>query len=128
MTQEEYIQKLTESGEWVIYYDSQNVPDYAINEETNEMVIFQYGYNLSAEAKSFEELVDSVDASDNTSKRFVFEEIDRRIADAIDEYNKCLAHYTRTSSNINSDQYSAAKARLDTLLDLREEFTNENYW
>ena len=127
MSVEEYIKKLEESGDYIIYYDIYNAPDYAINETTNEMIIFQYGYNLTAEAKSIDDY-DKVNTDDNITKKFIFEEIDSRLDNAIDEYNKCLAHYTRTSSNLNSENLSKAIGVLETLEELREELINEYYW
>ncbi len=127
MSAEEYIKKLEESGDYTIYYDIYNAPDYAINETTNEMIIFQYGYNLTAEAKSIDDY-EKVNTDDNITKKFIFEEIDSRLDNAIDEYNKCLAHYTRTSSNLNSENLSKATGVLETLEELREELINEYYW
>lgn len=127
MSAEEYIKKLEESGDYTIYYDIYNAPDYAINETTNEMIIFQYGYNLTAEAKSIDDY-EKVNTDNNITKKFIFEEIDSRLDNAIDEYNKCLAHYTRTSSNLNSENLSKATGVLETLEELREELINEYYW
>lgn len=127
MKLEEYVKQLEESGDYTIYYDYDNKPDYAINETNNEMIIFSYGYSFHAEAKSIDDF-DNIDTNDNISKKFIFEELDNRLSDAIDEYNKCLAHYTRTSSENNSIALSKAKAVYETLSDLREEFNNESYW
>ncbi len=127
MTVEEYAKKLEESGDYIIYYDSNNAPDYAIKIDSNEMIIFQYGYSLTAEAKSMDDY-EKVNTDDNITKKFIFEEIDSRLDNAIDEYNKCLAHYTRTSSNLNSEKLSKATGVLEALEDLREELINEYYW
>ena len=127
MKVEEYTKKLEESGDYIIYYDSNNVPDYAININNNQMIIFQYGYSLTAEAKSIDDY-EKINTDDNITKKFIFEEIDSRLDNAIDEYNKCLAHYTRTSSNLNSDKLSKATGVLEALEDLREELMNEYYW
>lgn len=127
MTVEEYAKKLEESGDYIIYYDFNNAPDYAIKIDSNEMIIFQYGYSLTAEAKSMDDY-EKVNTDDNITKKFIFEEIDSRLDNAIDEYNKCLAHYTRTSSNLNSEKLSKATGVLEALEDLREELINEYYW
>jgi site-specific DNA-cytosine methylase len=127
MSVEEYVKKLEESGDYTIYYDIYDAPDYAINETTNKMIIFQYGYSLTAEAKSIDDYV-KVNTDDNITKKFIFEEIDSRLDNAIDEYNKCLAHYTRTSSNLNSEKLSKATGALEALEELREELINEYYW
>jgi len=127
MSVEEYVNQLEETGEYTIYYDYENKPDYAINNTTNEMIIFSYGYSFHAEAKSMDDFND-IDINDNNSKKLIFEELDRRLENAIDEYNKCLAHYTRTSSENNSIALSKAKAVYKTLCDLREEFIDEIYW
>lgn len=127
MSVEEYVKKLEESGDYTIYYDIYDSPDYAINETTNEMIIFQYGYSLTAEAKSMDDY-EHIDTDENITKKFIFEEIDSRLDNAIDEYNKCLAHYTRTSSNLNSEKLSKATGVLEALEELREELINEYYW
>lgn len=127
MKVEEYVKKLEESGDYIIYYDSNNAPDYAININNNQMIIFQYGYSLTAEAKSMDDY-EHIDTDDNITKKFIFEEIDSRLDNAIDEYNKCLAHYTRTSSNLNSEKLSKATGVLEALEELREEFNHTIYW
>ena len=128
MTVEEYAKKLEESGDYIIYYDVYNTPDYAIKIDSNEMIIFQYGYSLTAEAKSMDDY-EHVNIDDgNITKKSIFDEIDSRLDNAIDEYNKCLAHYTRTSSNLNSEKLSKATGVLEALEDLREELINEYYW
>lgn len=127
MTVEEYAKKLEESGDYIIYYDIYDAPDYAIKIDSNEMIIFQYGYSLTAEAKSMDDY-EHIDTDENITKKFIFEEIDSRLDNAIDEYNKCLAHYTRTSSNLNSDKLSKATGVLEALEDLREELINKYYW
>ena len=128
MTVEEYAKKLEESGDYIIYYDVYNAPDYAIKIDSNEMIIFQYGYSLTAEAKSMDDYEHVNIDDDNITKKSIFEEIDSRLDNAIDEYNKCLAHYTRTSSNLNSENLSKATGVLEALEDLREELINEYYW
>lgn len=127
MKVEEYVKKLEESGDYIIYYDSNNAPDYAININNNQMIIFQYGYSLTAEAKSMDDY-DNIEDDRNTTKHLIFRELDRQLSDAIDEYNKCLAHYTRTSSNLNSEKLSKATGVLETLENLREEFNHTIYW
>lgn len=128
MTTEEFAKKLEESGDYIIYYMSpNNLPDYGINTKTNEMIIFSYGYSFTAEAKSIDDY-EHIDCTNNLTKKFIFEELDRRLENAIDEYNKCLAHYTRSSSENNSIELSNAKGVLNTLEELREEFSNEHYW
>lgn len=127
MTVEEYAKKLEESGDYIIYYDVYNAPDYAIKIDSNEMIIFQYGYSLTAEAKSMDDY-EHIDTDENITKKYIFEEIDNRLSNAIDEYNKCLAHYTRTSSNLNSERLSKASGVLEALEELREELINEYYW
>ena len=127
MTVEEYAKKLEESGDYIIYYDSNNAPDYAININNDQMIIFQYGYSLSAEAKAMDDY-DDIEDDGNTTKRLIFRELDRRLSDAIDEYNKCLAHYTRTPSNINSENLYKSIGVLETLEELREEFSHTIYW
>ena len=127
MSIEEYVKKLEESGDYTIYYDIYDAPDYAINETTNEMIIFQYGYSLTAQAKSMDDY-EHIDTDDNIAKKCIFDEIDSRLDNAIDEYNKCLAHYTRTSSNLNSEKLSKATGALEALEELREELINEYYW
>ena len=128
MSVEEYVKKLEESGDYIIYYDVYNAPDYAIKIDSNEMIIFQYGYSLTAEAKSMDDY-EHVNIDDgNITKKSIFDEIDSRLDNAIDEYNKCLAHYTRTSSNLNSEKLSKATGVLEALEELREELINEYYW
>ena len=127
MTVEEYAKKLEESGDYIIYYDIYDAPDYAIKIDSNEMIIFQYGYSLTAEAKSMDDY-EHIDTDENITKKFIFKEIDSRLDNAIDEYNKCLAHYTRTSSNLNSKKLSKAIGVLEALEELREELINEYYW
>lgn len=127
MTVEEYAKKLEESGDYIIYYDVYNVPDYAIKIDSNEMIIFQYGYSLTAEAKSMDDY-EHINIDDNITKQSIFNEIDNRLDNAIDEYNKCLAHYTRTSSNLNSEKLERASGVLETLEELRKELSNKYYW
>lgn len=127
MTTEEYAKKLEESGDYIIYYMPSNLPDYAININSNEMIIFSYGYSYTAEAKSMDDY-EHIDCTNNLTKKFIFEELDYRLENAIDGYNKCLAHYTRSSSENNSIELSNAKGVLNTLEELREEFNNKCYW
>ena len=127
MTTEEYAKKLEESGDYIIYYMPSNLPDYAIKINSNEMIIFSYGYSYTAEAKSMDDY-EHIDCTNNLTKKFIFEELDYRLENAIDEYNKCLAHYTRSSSENNSVELSNAKGVLNTLEELREEFNNKCYW
>lgn len=127
MKLEEFVEQLEKSTDYVVYYDSENKPDYAINTETNEMIIFSYGYSYHATAKSMDDL-EYIDCSENIFKKHVFDELDNRIEKLIDKYNRELAHYTRCASNLNSDEYSRVKGALNELLEFREELSNKYYW
>lgn len=113
----EAIKKYEEDPDIVVYYDSDNKPDYAINEDTDEMTVFQYGYFLHDKADS---LTDIPYPDPNND---ILNDLYSRIEVAISEYNKCRAHYMRCSSDNNTRELSYAEGKLNTLKDLYEEYS-----
>ena len=124
---EEAIKKYEEDPDVTIYYTYDNRPDYAINEETGEMTIFQYGYFGHTEAKLMKDLPE-IDDLGNESKRSVFDVLDNHIEIAMNEYNKAKAHNYGGSNDSTLSALYLAKGKLETLLDLREELDDPLYW
>lgn len=124
----EAIKRFEEDPNEEVYYTYDNRPDYSVNQETGEITIFQYGYFGHTEGKLFSDL-EEVDYNGSEPKESVFKEIDRRIEDLIDEYNRAKAHNYHAQNDSTLSSYYTVKGKLEALMDLREELMNDiNYW
>lgn len=125
---EDAIKKYEEDPDFTIYYGGyDNIPNYAINNETGEIVVFQYGYFGHIDGKTMNDL-EEVDCSGNISKKYVFEELDSRIESLIGEYNRTKVNNYRGQNDSTLSEYCKIMGRLDALMDLREELMNDIYW
>lgn len=123
----EAIQELENDPDVTIYYTYDNRPDYAVNSETGEITIFQYGYFGHTDGMTMND-IDPVDCDGNVDKKAVFDELDNRIEKLIDDYNRAKAHNYHASNDSTYGEYKYVKGQLDALMDLREELTNDYYW
>lgn len=126
---EEAIQEYLNDPDVTVYYDyyDNNRPDYAVNNETGEITIFQYGYFGHTEGKTMNDIPE-VDCSGNIIKEAIFNEIDDRLEKIICEYNAAKAHDYKGSNDSTAARYWKTVGQYEALMDLREELENEYYW